>query len=71
MARAENTLRKPSTIIRDNTVHDVYSVLKEELGDLIGVVSRAYIYDRIKEKTGLCHKTIAFILNHTRYSDVE
>jgi len=64
--RNANAERRPSTVIRDNTVLGIYKELSEELGSLIHVVSRTYIYDRIKERTGLCHKTIAFILNHTR-----
>lgn len=28
-------------------------------------VSRQYVYEKIKEKTGLCVKTIAYVLNHT------
>lgn len=64
--RNANVERRPSTIVRDDTVLGIYEEIAEELGDLIYVVSKSYIYDRIKERTGLCHKTIAFILNHVR-----
>lgn len=39
--------------------------LWRELGDLADAVSRQYVYEKIKEKTGLCVKTIAYVLNHT------
>lgn len=65
MTRFANEGRRTSTIIRDNSVHEAYKEIAEELGALIGVVSRTYIYRRIHERTGLCAKTIAFILNHT------
>jgi len=58
--------RRPSTVIRDDSVLGIYKELAEELGELINVVSKSYIYERISERTGLCHKTIAFILNHSR-----
>jgi len=58
--------RRPSTVVRDNHVLGIYYELAKELGDIINVVSKSYIYDRIKERTGLCHKTIAFILNHSK-----
>lgn len=67
MAQSNLAERRPSTIFRDNSVHEIYQELKEELGDLIHVVSKSYIYGRIQERTGLCTKTIAFILNHTEY----
>lgn len=59
--------RRPSTAIRDNEVHKAYDEIKAELGVLINEVSRGYIYERIKVKTGLCKKCIAYILNHTSY----
>lgn len=62
--RATGAERRPSTVLRDDTVLGIYEELQEELGELFCVVSKSYIYDRIRERTGLCHKTIAFILNH-------
>lgn len=59
--------RRPSTIIRDNRVHDIYDEIMHNLGDDIGnSVSRSYIYGKIHDKTGLCVKTIAHIINHTK-----
>jgi hypothetical protein len=57
--------QRVSTIIRDNEVHKIYNEVKAELGGLIYEVRREYIYKRISEKTGLCTKCIAYILNHT------
>lgn len=64
--RYSNTERRESTKIRDDSVHGVYKELANELGTLVNYVSKSYIYDKISERTGLCRKTIAFILNHTK-----
>ena len=65
MARFSGKNRRGSTIIRDNEVHKVYHDLCIELGSMSRFVSKQYIYERIRVRTGLCSKTIAFILNHT------
>lgn len=65
MTRFSGKNRRESTILRDNKVHEIHAELRAELGGLADVVSRQYIYERIKMRTGLCTKTIAFILNHT------
>lgn len=65
MARSSNENRRESTIIRDNEVHKAYEELRKELGTLFVEVSKSYIYERIGKRTGLCNKTIAYILNHT------
>lgn len=70
MARINPQQRRTSTIVRDNAVHAEYDNLVAQLGDLINVVSRNYIYDRIKAQTGLCVKTIAYILNHTKSTNI-
>lgn len=57
--------RRPSTIIRDNHVHDLYDKIMCDLGELRNVVAKSYIYRKIREQTVLNEKTIAFILNHT------
>jgi len=64
--RHTDTERKPSTVIRDDTVLGIYKELQDEMGKYAAYVSKSYIYERIKDRTGLCHKTIAFILNHIR-----
>lgn len=64
MTRFSDKNRRESTIKRDSYVLDVYRDVMNELGDLAYVVSKSYIYGKIKEQTGLCTKTIAFIINH-------
>jgi len=71
MARTSSENRRRSTIIRDNDVHLAYEELRKELGALASEVSRNYIYGRIHERTGLCFKTIAFVLNHTAAIDMK
>lgn len=60
--------RRPSTIVRADHVHDVYREVMDELGGIGHAVAKSYIYERIRERTGLCAKTIAYILNHTEKS---
>lgn len=57
--------RRASTVIRDNLVHSTYKEVCDRLGEYAILVPKAYIYNKVMEKTGLCAKTIAFILNHT------
>lgn len=64
MTRFSNDNRRESTIKRDNNVLDVYRDVINELGELACVVSKSYIYEKVKKRTGLCTKTIAFIINH-------
>lgn len=66
MGRLSSQQRRTSTIVRDNAVHEEYNQLVAQLGELANVVSRNYIYDRIRIKTGLCVNTIAYVLNHTK-----
>lgn len=61
--RIEN--RRECTIIRHNEVHRVYADMAKKYGHLIYNISKGYIYEEIRKQTGLCHKTIAYILNHT------
>ena len=65
MTRFSGKERRPSTIIRDNEVHEAYDEVCREIGDMAKILPREYLYKRVKEKTGLCTKTIAWILNHT------
>lgn len=58
--------RRTSTIKRHNEVHKAYDELKAELGKWFYSVRRDDIYLYIQEKTGLCTKCIAYILNHTK-----
>lgn len=66
MPRFSDENRRKSTVIRDNHVLDAYKEMMDSLGELAHAVSKSYIYDRLKERTGLCTKTIAFIINHVK-----
>lgn len=59
--------RRESTIMRDNEVHRIYDEIIANLGELAMAVSKAYIYEKIRERTKLSTRTISFILNHTKY----
>lgn len=58
---------RDSSIIRYNEVHD--KIIKD-LGDMSAYVSKGYIYDKIKERTGLSTRHISRILNHTKRKDL-
>jgi len=65
MARTSNENRRPSTIVRDNSVHNAYKEIMRELGVYAYQLPKSLIYEKLQERTGLCTKTIAYILNHT------
>ena len=69
MTRFSGKERRPSTVVRDNMVHEAYQELQLEAGGYFKLLPRGHIYDHIRQRTGLCTKTIAFILNHTRWQD--
>lgn len=70
MARKSGRNRRESTIIRDNSVHTAYRELCASIGNIIYNVSKAYIYEELHKRTGLCSKTIAYILNHTEEVEI-
>lgn len=51
-------------------VHDAYDKICDEMGEYANFVAKQYIYEKIREETGLCLKTIAYILNHTDREDI-
>lgn len=59
-----------STVIRDNEIHKMYDEILNELGDLATVVSRDYVYGKIKDKTGLSIRHISKIINHTKVEEI-
>lgn len=61
---------RDSSIIRYNEVHDMYDKIIKDLGDMSAYVSKGYIYDKIKDKTGLSTRHISRILNHTKKRDL-
>ena len=64
MTRYSDNNRRGSTVKRDEYVLDIYQDILNELGELANAVSKSYIYEKIRDRTGLCTKTIAFIINH-------
>lgn len=61
---------RDSTVIRNNEIHKMYDEILNELGDLATVVSRSYVYGKIKDATGLSVRHISRIINHTKAVDV-
>lgn len=57
--------RRESTIVRHNLVHDTYNDVIRSLGEYAFLVPKSYVYKLICQRTGLCSKTVAYILNHT------
>ena len=55
---------RDSTVIRNNEIHRMYDEILDELGDLATVVSRNYVYGKIKDRTG-CR-----IINHTKVEEI-
>lgn len=54
---------RDSTVIRNNEILD-------ELGDLATVVSRNYVYGKIKGRAGLSIRHISRIINHTKVEEI-
>lgn len=57
---------RESTVMRNNQVHKLH----KEIIDLATVVSRSYVYGKIKDATGLSVRHISRIINHTKAVDV-
>lgn len=56
--------------MRNNQVHKLHKEIIDQLGDLATVVSRSYVYGKIKDATGLSVRHISRIINHTKSVDV-
>lgn len=61
---------RDSTVICNNEIHKMYNEILNELGDLATVVSRNYVYGRIKDRTGLSIRHISRIINHTKVEEI-
>lgn len=48
----------------------MYDEILDELGDLATVVSRNYVYGKIKDRTGLSIRHISRIINHTKVEEI-
>lgn len=57
---------RDSTVIRDNEIHKMY----DEILNLATVVSRNYVYGRIKDRTGLSIRHISRIINHAKVEEI-
>lgn len=55
--------------VRDSTVIRNNEILNEP-GDLATVVSRNYVYGKIKDRTGLSIRHISRIINHTKVEEI-
>lgn len=52
MTRFSGENRRPSTVVRDNSVHQAYHELCKEAGKLSPFVAKSYIYDHILGASG-------------------
>lgn len=48
----------------------MYDEIIKDLGEMSAYVSKNYIYDKIKDKTGFSTRYISRILNHTKKKDL-
>lgn len=61
---------RDSMVIRNNEIHRMYDEILDELGDLATVLSRNYVYGKIKDRTGLSIRHISRIINHTKVEEI-
>lgn len=62
--------RSLKTIRRDNQIHEEYQALMLRGGEFAAAVSRKFIYDVIARRTGYSTRTIAEVLNHTKFEKI-
>lgn len=55
--------------MRDSSIIKYDEIIKD-LGEMSAYVSKNYIYDKIKDKTGFSTRHISRILNHTKKRDL-
>lgn len=58
MTRYFGKERRPSTLIRDNEVHEAYEEVCRDIGDMARLLPKEYLYEKVKEKIGLCTRTV-------------
>lgn len=66
----ERIYARDGTVIRDNEIHRMYDEIPDGLGDLATVVSRNYVYGKIKDRTGLSIRHIGRIINHAKVEEI-
>lgn len=59
-----------SAVMRNDQVYKPHKGIIDRLGDLATVVSRSYVYGKIKDATGLGVRHISRMINHTKAVDV-
>jgi len=64
MARTSSKNMRESTVVRYDSVREVYNKVIKDLGEYACLVPKAYIYGRIREATGLSVRTITRALNN-------
>jgi len=65
MARISSENLRPSTVVRYDHVNEVYTEVVRGMGKYACLVTKAYIYELIRARTGLSTKTIARALRHS------
>ena len=60
--------RRISSILRDNLVHDIYREEIEKLGVAGRYVSKEYLYNKVRERTGLSTR---HIFHHQPYKEAD
>ena len=61
---------RDGTVIRDNEIHRTYDEILDELGDLAAVVSRDYVYGKMKDRTGLGVRHIGRMINRAKVEGI-
>lgn len=61
---------RDGTVIRDDEIHRTYNGILDESGDSATVVSRSYVYGKIKDRTGLSIRHIGGMINHTKVEEI-
>lgn len=57
-------------MVRYRQVLEAYARVIQDLGDVSTAVSKSYIYDRVSCETCLCTKTVAYVINHCKPSEL-
>lgn len=57
---------RPSTILTNEHILDLYDEILLTLGEYKNLVPKTYIYQQISERTGYCIRKIQDTINHYR-----
>ena len=64
MSKLTDKNRRESTLARDEHIHELYRRIMKELGEVAPYVSKAYVYEKIREETKCSIRDISFTQNH-------